>query len=109
MGTLEPRIQPGNQRSDSSSTFAWELRLNWLTGPAATRRIVRTAVLLSHFPQEEAMQIVETQELVPSCHRPEVVETSELQPTCHSYEARRMRSGARTQLGPPSRAATLEQ
>jgi hypothetical protein len=30
------------------------------------------------------MQIVEMQELVPSCHRPEVVETSELQPTCHS-------------------------
>ena len=35
-------------------------------------------------PEEEAMQIIETQELVPSCHRPEVVETSELQPTCHS-------------------------
>ena len=30
------------------------------------------------------MQIIETQELVPSCHPPEVVETSELQPTCHS-------------------------
>ena len=30
------------------------------------------------------MQIVETQELVPSCHRPEVVETAELVPTCHS-------------------------
>ena len=30
------------------------------------------------------MQIIETQELVPSCHRSEVVETSELQPTCHS-------------------------
>ncbi len=30
------------------------------------------------------MQIVETQELVPSCHRLEIVETSELQPTCHS-------------------------
>jgi len=30
------------------------------------------------------MQIIETQELVPSCHRPELVETSELQPTCHS-------------------------
>ena len=30
------------------------------------------------------MQIIETQELVPNCHRPEVVETSELQPTCHS-------------------------
>jgi hypothetical protein len=36
-------------------------------------------------PLEEAvMQIVETQELVPSCHRPEIVETAELQPTCHS-------------------------
>ncbi len=30
------------------------------------------------------MQIIETQELVPSCHRPELVEMSELQPTCHS-------------------------
>ena len=30
------------------------------------------------------MQIIETQELGPSCHRPELVETSELQPTCHS-------------------------
>ena len=30
------------------------------------------------------MQIVETQELVPSCHRPEIIETSELEPTCHS-------------------------
>ncbi len=30
------------------------------------------------------MHIVETQELVPSCHRPEIVETSELQPTCHA-------------------------
>ena len=29
------------------------------------------------------MQIVEMQELVPSCHRPEIVETSELVPTCH--------------------------
>jgi hypothetical protein len=29
------------------------------------------------------MQIVETQELVPSCHRPEIIETSELVPTCH--------------------------
>jgi len=33
--------------------------------------------------QEDRMQIVETQELVPSCHRPEIVETSELVPTCH--------------------------
>jgi hypothetical protein len=30
------------------------------------------------------MLIVETQELVPSCHRPEIVETSELEPTCHA-------------------------
>jgi hypothetical protein len=34
--------------------------------------------------QEDRMQIVETQELVPSCHRPEIVETSELVPTCHA-------------------------
>ncbi len=30
------------------------------------------------------MQIVEMQELVPSCHHPEIVETAELVPTCHS-------------------------
>lgn len=30
------------------------------------------------------MQIIETQELVPSCHRPEIVETSELVPSCHA-------------------------
>lgn len=30
------------------------------------------------------MQIVETQDLVPSCHRPEIVETDKLEPTCHS-------------------------
>jgi hypothetical protein len=30
------------------------------------------------------MQIVETQELVPSCHCPEIVETAELVPSCHS-------------------------
>lgn len=30
------------------------------------------------------MQIVETQDLVPSCHRPEIVETEALEPTCHS-------------------------
>lgn len=30
------------------------------------------------------MNIIETQELVPSCHRPEIVESDELQPTCHS-------------------------
>ncbi len=30
------------------------------------------------------MQIVEMQELVPTCHRPELVETGELVPTCHA-------------------------
>jgi hypothetical protein len=30
------------------------------------------------------MQIVEMQELVPTCHRPEIVETSDLVPTCHT-------------------------
>ena len=30
------------------------------------------------------MQIIETQELVPSCRRPEIIETTELVPTCHS-------------------------
>jgi hypothetical protein len=30
------------------------------------------------------MRIIETQELVPSCHRPEIVETSELVPSCHA-------------------------
>jgi hypothetical protein len=30
------------------------------------------------------MQIIETQELAPSCHSAEIVETAELQPTCHS-------------------------
>jgi hypothetical protein len=39
---------------------------------------------LSLFQQEQAMQIIETQELVPSCHRPEIVETSELVPSCHA-------------------------
>jgi hypothetical protein len=34
--------------------------------------------------EEATMQIIETQELVPSCHRPEIVETSELVPTCHA-------------------------
>jgi len=53
-----------------------------LTGVTATRRIHRLAVLQPI--KEEAMQIVETQELVPSCHRPEIVETAELVPTCHS-------------------------
>ncbi len=30
------------------------------------------------------MQIVETQDLAPTCHRPEILETIEVQPTCHS-------------------------
>lgn len=30
------------------------------------------------------MQIVETQELTPTCQRPESAETSELLPTCHA-------------------------
>jgi hypothetical protein len=30
------------------------------------------------------MQIVEMQELVPTCHRPEIVETSDLVPACHT-------------------------
>jgi hypothetical protein len=30
------------------------------------------------------MQIVEMQELVPTCHRPEIVETSDPVPTCHT-------------------------
>jgi hypothetical protein len=30
------------------------------------------------------MQIVETEELVPTCHRPEIVQTSALVPTCHA-------------------------
>jgi len=34
--------------------------------------------------KEEPVQIIETQDLVPSCHRPEIVETSELVPTCHT-------------------------
>jgi hypothetical protein len=34
--------------------------------------------------EEATMQIIETQELVPSCHRPEIVETTELVPTCHA-------------------------
>jgi hypothetical protein len=29
------------------------------------------------------MQIVDVQELVPTCHRSEIVETSHLAPTCH--------------------------
>jgi hypothetical protein len=46
--------------------------------------VVVSAVLTDSHSKEEAMQIVETQELVPSCHRPEIVETSELVPTCHT-------------------------
>jgi hypothetical protein len=30
------------------------------------------------------MNIIETQELVPSCHRPEIVESAELPPPCHA-------------------------
>jgi hypothetical protein len=30
------------------------------------------------------MEIVEMQELVPTCHRPDIVETSDLVPTCHT-------------------------
>lgn len=30
------------------------------------------------------MQVVEMQELVPTCHRPEIVETGDLVPTCHT-------------------------
>src|ERR1041385_3700790 len=45
---------------------------------------VRHAGTVPRRLKEEAMEIIETEELVPSCHRPEVVETSELQPTCHS-------------------------
>jgi hypothetical protein len=30
------------------------------------------------------MEIVEMQEVVPTCHRPEIVETSDLVPTCHT-------------------------
>jgi len=46
--------------------------------------VIRTAVVLFLRALGGVMQIVETQELVPSCHRPELVEASELQPTCHS-------------------------
>jgi len=54
-----------------------------LTAATATRRIQRPEHFLA-FTKEESMQIVEMQELVPSCHRPEIVETAELVPTCHS-------------------------
>jgi len=54
-----------------------------LTGVTATRMVQPTAVVLTP-SKGEAMQIVEMQELVPSCHRPEIVETSELVPTCHA-------------------------
>jgi len=54
-----------------------------LTGVTATRMVPMTAVEFTP-SKGEAMQIVEMQELVPSCHRPEIVETSELVPTCHA-------------------------
>jgi hypothetical protein len=46
--------------------------------------VVEPAVVLFSQAGRKPMQIVETAELVPSCHRPEIVETSELEPTCHS-------------------------
>jgi hypothetical protein len=46
--------------------------------------VVEPAVVLFTQAGRKLMQIVETAELVPSCHRPEIVETSELEPTCHS-------------------------
>jgi len=56
-----------------------------LTGATATRYGKLTSRRsVSPSREDLPMQIVETQELVPSCHRPEIVETSELQPTCHS-------------------------
>jgi len=55
-----------------------------LTEVPATRMVVGHPFFCQHNPKEEVMQIVETQELVPSCHRPEIVETSELVPTCHA-------------------------
>jgi hypothetical protein len=46
--------------------------------------VSRSGILAHPHSKEEPMQIVETHELVPSCHRPEIVETSELVPTCHT-------------------------
>jgi len=46
--------------------------------------MVQTTAVVITSSKGEAMQIVEMQELVPSCHRPEIVETSELVPTCHA-------------------------
>ncbi len=54
-----------------------------LTTLPATRMVVVKPCVWT-FLKGVGMHIVETQELVPSCHRPEIVETSELQPTCHS-------------------------
>jgi hypothetical protein len=46
--------------------------------------VVEPGSLPFHPHLEDRMQIVETHELVPSCHRPEIVETTELVPTCHT-------------------------
>jgi len=46
--------------------------------------MVQTTAVVLNSSKGETMQIVEMQELVPSCHRPEIVETSELVPTCHA-------------------------
>ena len=78
-GTLVKHLIPQGERS-------WEPRsvtkhyMQVMTRPGC----IRHAGTVPRRLEEEAMQIIETQELVPSCHRPEVVETSELQPTCHS-------------------------
>ncbi len=60
MGVLPVDARDGNPLGFSNQSTPWPLR------------------------KEESMQIVELQELVPSCHRPEIVETAELVPTCHS-------------------------
>jgi len=62
---------------------AFESETYGLTTLPATRMVVVKPYWWT-FLKEVGMHIVETQELVPSCHRPEIVETSELQPTCHS-------------------------
>ena len=46
--------------------------------------VVETGQFTFILTLEDRMQIVETHELVPSCHRPEIVETTELVPTCHT-------------------------
>jgi len=58
-----------------------DLRVDASSGNPYGSANCRVPDLFSWRPE---MHIVETQELVPSCHRPEIVETSELQPTCHS-------------------------